>query len=199
MRSIGITGGIGAGKSTILDYLRERYQAVIVQADLIGHEVMEPGASCYQAVIKLLGQEVVGADGRIDRKTAGRLVFQDESLRLAMNRLIHPAVEQRIRTLMEAEQKKGCRLFVVEAALLLEAGLDRFCDEVWVVMADKKNRICRLMADRGYSREKCLQIMASQEPDSFYLERADVVIDNSRDPDYAFSQIDQLPGLGSEA
>ena len=99
MKIIGITGGVGAGKSTVLDYLRERYDAYTVQADLVGHEVMGPEGSCYAPVLDLLGREVLDAQGKIDRKKVAGIVFPRPQVLARLNGIIHPAVKDDIRAL----------------------------------------------------------------------------------------------------
>ena len=96
MKIIGVTGGVGAGKSTVLNYLEKRYGAKLILADLVGHEVMESGHEAYEQVVKVFGQEIVSEDKTIDRKALGAIVFADEKKRMILNRIIHPAVRQEI-------------------------------------------------------------------------------------------------------
>ena len=202
MKVVGVTGGIGAGKSTVLDYLASRYGAVILRADDIGHEVMEPGRECYQPVLDLLGQGVLGEEGRIDRKKAAELLFASPKLLERMNSIIHPAVRQVIESAKRRQQEKedgadktardgGESLLVIEAALLAEGGLEALCDEVWTVEADPVLRIQRLMRQRGYTAEKCKAVMASQGQDDHYRKLADRVIDNSGSGEETRRQVDR--------
>ena len=180
IRVIGVTGGVGAGKSTVLDYLKERYGAAVLEADRIGHEVMEPGRECYEAVVSLFGAEVVGKDGFPDRGKIAAAVYADPELLEELDRIIHPAVKRVIESRI-AEYGEGADTFglvVVEAALLVEGGLDGLCDEIWYVFAPVEVRVQRLMRSRGYSRERCEEIMKNQAPDAVFRKRADVVIDN---------------------
>ena len=179
MYVLGITGGIGAGKSTVLDELEQKYRACILRADEIGHQVMEPGEVCHEAVCRLLGRDVCAPDGRIDRKKASAILFADPAKLERMNRIIHPAVQQRILQTLSAQESNGCAFAAVEAALLLQAGYQDFCDEIWVVWCDRESRIRRLMESRGYSREKCLDILSAQPSDDWYRSRADFVLNNS--------------------
>ena len=189
MKTIGLTGGVGAGKSTVLSYLEETYQACVIQADLVGHYVMEPGQICYQAVIDLFGTDIIKEDQTLDRKKIADIVFSDEIKLKKLNGIIHPAVKQAILQTLEEEKKNGKKLCVVEAALLLEENYQAFCDEVWYVHTDAQIRIKRLMSDRGYSRKKAEDIMASQASDEFFFTHADFTIDNSLNPEYTFRQI----------
>jgi dephospho-CoA kinase len=179
MKIIGITGGVGAGKSTILDELALGYDAMIVKADLVGHHLMEPGQPCYQPVIALLGQSIVREDGVLDRGRIAALIYQDENLRLAMNCIVHPAVKSYILECIHQEAGKGRVYFFVEAALLLEDRYNEICDEIWYIYAHPEIRRKRLKEERNYGDDKIDQIMASQMSDEVFSEQCDVKIDNS--------------------
>ena len=191
MNIIGLTGGVGAGKSTVLDYLEEHLSACVVQADRVGHQVMEPGQRCYDQVVELFGKKVIKNDKTIDRKRVSDVVFCNEEMRQKLNGIIHPAVKSRILEKIQEEREKGCKLFVVEAALLLEDHYDVFCDKIWYVHTDSEIRICRLMADRGYSREKAENIIARQASDDFFFSHADYVIKNNGCPQDTYRQIEE--------
>ena len=191
MFTIGLTGGVGAGKSRLLAFLHEKYDAFVLQADLIGHLVMEPGQVCYQPVIDLFGEQIIKEDKTLDRKRISDIVFVEAEKREMLNAIIHPAVKSYIREALAEEEKSGRRIAVVEAALLLEDNYQEFCDEVWYVYTEESIRIRRLMDDRGYSEEKCRSIMAAQKPDEFFRAHADFVIDNSGSPEEADRQIDE--------
>ena len=158
MKIIGVTGGVGAGKSTLLNYLEKRYGAKLILADLVGHEVMEPGHEAYEQVVKAFGQEIVSEDKTIDRKTLGAIVFADEKKRMILNRIIHPAVRQEILRRLEAAELLHLSYAVVEAALFLEENYDAFCDETWYIYTDEKIRRQRLKESRGYREERIDQI-----------------------------------------
>ena len=190
MKVIGVTGGVGAGKSTVLEVLEEK-GACVIQADLIGHLVMEPGGSCYEAVVSLFGKSVIKEDKTIDRKQVSDVVFQVAEKREALNRIIHPAVKRSIMEKLAEERKKGRKLCVVEAALLLDDNYQAFCDEVWYVRTEESVRIRRLMESRGYSEEKSRSIIANQRKDEEFLQAADFVIDNSGTPLETRRQIEE--------
>ena len=120
MKIIGITGGVGAGKSTVLAYLEKKYNAFVIQADEVGHIVMEPGQECYQPVIDLFGKEVIKNDKTIDRKRVSDVVFGQPVFLTRLNGIIHPAVKQYILKSLEEQKRKGRKLCIVEAALFLE-------------------------------------------------------------------------------
>ncbi|MBR2528324.1 MAG: dephospho-CoA kinase [Blautia sp.] len=191
MKVIGVTGGVGAGKSTVLDYMESRYGAVVIQADQIGHEVMEPGGSCFPEILALFGEKCLDDSGRIDRKWVGKWVFEDNRLLQRLNGIIHPAVQKEILQRLDRSREAGKGLCLVEAALLLEAHYESFCDEVWLVWADQETRVERLRQSRHYSREKALAIIRAQASDVFFRSHADYVIDNSDTVRQTFAQIDQ--------
>ena len=186
---IGITGGVGAGKSSVLSILKEDYGAQVLEADKIGHQVMEPGMVCYSQVVNRFGKEILKRDGSIDRGLLGGIVFSDGDALASLNAIIHPAVKQEIKRRI-AESKS--KLIAVEAALLLEDHYDEFCDQVWYIFVPQKERIRRLMESRGYSREKCLSVMDNQLPEEEFFKRCKTVIDNSRNIRYTKEQIDKI-------
>ena len=176
MKIIGITGGVGAGKSTVLDHLEKQYNACVLQADKIGHLVMEPGSICYGQVIALFGKQIIKNDKTIDRKMVSDVVFAHEEMRQKLDDIIHPAVKSYILDKIEEQKKAGCTLMIVEAALLLEDHYDAFCDKVWYIHTDQEIRIERLMSSRGYTREKAENIIARQATEGFFREHADYII-----------------------
>lgn len=191
MKIIGITGGVGAGKSTVLDHLEKQYNACVLQADKIGHLVMEPGGICYGQVIALFGKQIIKNDKTIDRKMVSDVVFAHEEVRQKLDDIIHPAVKSYILDKIEEQKKAGCTLMIVEAALLLEDHYDAFCDKVWYIHTDQEIRIERLMSSRGYTREKSENIIARQATEGFFREHADYIIQNNGDLDETWRQIEE--------
>lgn len=191
MKIIGITGGVGAGKSTVLDHLEKQYNACVLQADKIGHLVMEPGGICYGQVIALFGKQIIKNDKTIDRKMVSDVVFAHEEMREKLDDIIHPAVKSYILDKIEEQKKAGCTLMIVEAALLLEDHYDAFCDKVWYIHTDQEIRIERLMSSRGYTREKAENIIARQATEGFFREHADYIIQNNGDLDETWRQIEE--------
>ena len=191
MKIIGVTGGVGAGKSTVLNYLEKRYGAKLILADLVGHEVMEPGHEAYEQVVKAFGQEIVSEDNTIDRKTLGAIVFADEKKRMILNRIIHPAVRQEILRRLEEAELSHMLYVVVEAALFLEENYDAFCDETWYIYTDEKIRRQRLKESRGYSDERIDQIFRSQKTHEEFQKRCLFMIDNNGSEEETFRQIDR--------
>lgn len=191
MKIIGITGGVGAGKSTVLDYLREQFHAYVIQADQVGHQVMEPGEICYSQVIALFGEHILKKDKTIDRKAVSDVVFGNEEKLKKLNGIIHPAVRQSVLEEIQLQKEKKTAIVVVEAALLLEEHYEKFCDKVWYVHTDREIRISRLMENRGYSREKSENIISSQAPDEYFAKHADYIIRNNGDIKDTWLQVEE--------
>lgn len=178
MRVIGITGGIGTGKSTILRIMEEM-GAYVLEADSLAHNLMEPGQPAYIRITEFFGSDIIREDGTIDRGRLGRLVFQNPEALERLNGIVHPAVKEFILRDIEEKKKSGkVRWYVIEAALLIEDGYRLICDELWYIHAEKEVRIERLLSGRGGTREKWEQVMANQSADEFYRANCDVVIDN---------------------
>ena len=189
MITIGITGGVAAGKSTVLDFLEQQYQAYVMKADEIGHLVMEPGQSCYEPVIALFGKQVIKNDKTIDRRLVSDVVFSHPDMLEKLNHIIHPAVKEYIRRQLALKKEEGQRICVVESALLLEDHYEEFCDTVWYIHTDSEIRIRRLMESRGYTREKSMSIIASQAPEEFFRAHTDYVVTNNADLEETWQQI----------
>lgn len=189
MKTIGITGGVGAGKSTVLAFLEKEYGAFLILADQVGHLVMEPGEECYEPVIALFGKHIIKEDKTIDRKLVSDVVFGKPEKLLQLNGIIHPAVKRYILTTLKRQKEAGRHLVIVEAALLLEEHYQDFCDEVWYVHTDREIRMDRLMESRGYTREKAENIIANQASEDFFRAHADCVIENNGDLEETYRQI----------
>lgn len=192
MKVIGITGGIGAGKTELLKYIEKHYSCVIYLADQVAHEVQRPGTECYEELIKLLGTDILCEDGSIDKKKMAAKIFAMEGLRQEVNALVHPRVREYLTDRMEQARKEGkYQLFFVEAALLIECGYGALVDEMWYIYADPETRRERLGANRGYTREKSDSIMEKQLSHERFLEGADFCIDNSGELEESYKQIDK--------
>ncbi len=192
MRFIGITGGVGAGKSEILRYIGEHYKCEIYLADEVAHLVKQPGSRGYQELVKLLGTDAVAADGQIDRAVMADKIFARPRLLEQVNEIIHPAVREYLLERLELARSKGEReLFFVEAALLIECGYLALVDEMWYIYADEEIRRERLRRTRGYSEEKISQIMSRQLSEESFRKNCDFVIDNSGSLTDTCRQIDE--------
>lgn len=189
---IGITGGIGAGKSEILNYIRKHYRCEIYLADQVAHEVKRAGTECYHALVGLLGEEIKDPDGEIDREKMAEKIFADPALLEQVNGIIHPAVRSYLLERLEEARRAGqAELFFVEAALLIECGYGQLVDEMWYIYADEAVRRRRLAESRGYSREKADSIMARQLSEKRFRENCGFIIDNSGSLADSCRQIDR--------
>ncbi len=196
MKVIGITGGVGAGKSEILKYLKEKYGAVVIEADKVGHLLMEPGEICYEQITETFGDGILNTDLTIDRGALGKIVFADKELLGKLNQIIHPGVKAYIVTEIQKERAIGnTSYFVVEAALLLEDHYDVICDEMWYIDASAEVRRERLKASRGYDDEKIAGIMANQKSPEEFRKSCQAVIDNSGSLQDTYEQIDRQLGM----
>lgn len=180
MLIIGITGGVGCGKSRVLECLKEHCNCRIVLADDVGNLVKEPGQKCYHQIVELLGEDVLNEDSTINRQKMAERIFSDGMLLEQVNRIIHPAVKEYIINAIEFEKtNSGIDVFFLEAALLIEAGYLQYLDELWYIYSDKHVRTERLKASRQYSEKKIEQIMNSQLSEEEFRNYASVIIDNS--------------------
>ena len=190
MLVIGITGGVGAGKSSVLKALEEHCSCKIVLADDVGNKVKEPGQKCYHQIVELLGTEVLNEDQTINKAAMAAKIFADAKILKQVNEIIHPAVEEYILNEIRIEkEKQEIEVFFLEAALLIEAGYVSYLDELWYIFGEKEIRKKRLKESRGYSDEKIEQIMESQLSDAEFRKYAAVVLDNSYDFEKTFEQI----------
>ena len=133
MKTIGITGGIGAGKSLVLDYLKERYGAVVIVADRLAHELERPGQACYTRLIEAFGENILDENREIDKIRFAAMIFSDAKALEKTNEIIHPAVKEEILRRIKLQEEAGTALFVVEAALLIEEGYYKILSELWYI------------------------------------------------------------------
>lgn len=187
---IGITGGVGAGKSSVLKALEEHCNCRIILADDVGNKVKEPGQKCYFEIVNLLGKDILKEDSTIDKVKMAEKIFASVEVLEQVNKIIHPAVEEYILNAIQTErEKKEVDVFFLEAALLIEAGYVPYLDELWYIFSEKNVRIKRLKESRGYSEEKIEQIMGNQLTETEFRTYADVVLDNSYEFEQTFEQI----------
>ena len=196
MKFIGITGGVGAGKSVILDYLSQKEGIRVMPADEIPHDLMQPGTKCYQKIKDQFSTEdIFLPDGNFDRGKMAQVIFSNQEKRSQMNGIVHPAVKEFVLETAQQERKKGMlSVLVLEAALLIEEHYDEICDELWYIHAQEEVREKRLMQSRGYSREKVHQIFDSQLKEEIYRKYCKVTIDNNGDLSETFVQIENALG-----
>jgi dephospho-CoA kinase len=189
MYVIGLTGGIGSGKTTVAQML-ERRGARLLSADAVGHEVYEPGRPAWQEIVDAFGPDVVGADGRIDRKKLGPIVFSDPEQLQRLNAVTHPRMKELMREKLEAERAGGARIAVLEAALLFDAGWDDLTNEVWVTVAPPEVAAARTAERSGITLEEALSRIRAQMSNEERIARSQVVIDT----DCALAQTEKQVG-----
>ncbi|WP_418372053.1 dephospho-CoA kinase [Agathobacter sp.] len=192
MKFIGITGGVGAGKSAILDYLKNKPDTKVMLADEIAHELMVPGTQCYDRLKAEFGTEdIYQKDGFFDRIKLAQVIFSDDEKRKKLNGIVHPAVRKYVIGQAAYERKEGrIKLLVLEAALLIEEHYDEICDELWYIYTSEENRRIRLKKQRNYSDEKINEIFNSQLTDEKFRKACRVVIDNNGTIEAAEAQIE---------
>lgn len=192
MKIIGITGGIGAGKSSVLDYIQKNYNARVIIADLVAHKIEEPGHKCYYNIVELFGSSILNGDTTINRQKLAQIVFKDESKRTKLNAIVHPLVKEYIIQQINAERESGkAEFLIIEAALLLEDKYDLICDEVWYIHTKEEIRRNRLKASRGYNDEKIDLIFHSQMTEEEFQSRCNIMIDNNLSEQNTYVQIDK--------
>ena len=189
MITIGVTGGVGSGKSAILSYLDEKYNCRILMTDNAAKDLEQPGGVLYEPLVKLLSEsdpsdgqrgELLLPGGEINKQEMAARIFGDPELLKKINELVHPAVNQYI--LGEIDRERNAaehEFFVLESALLIENGYDKILDSMWYIYCEESVRSERLRRSRGYSDEKIRSIMERQVSEDVFRSHCDTVIDNT--------------------
>lgn len=203
MKIIGVTGGVGSGKTELLHYIEKNYRCRILLADEASHEVMQKGGRIYEPLVALLGSSVLDSSGEINRKEMAARIFSHEELLGRVNALIHPAVREFILEAVAEEREKAAAgaddavdYFFLEAALLIECGYRSVVDEMWYIYCDLAVRRERLKKSRGYSDGKIDSILSSQLTEAEFRSGSDVIIDNSGNLEDAYRQIREALASG---
>ena len=178
MKIIGITGGVGSGKSEILNILKNDYQAKVIQSDHVAHELMVPGAKSYDAIVQAFGNEILNEDQTINRPILGEIVFHDETKLSLLNSITHKNVDEEI--LSRIDQ--------------FGAGYEKRFDQLWYIYTREEVRYERLKASRGYSDEKIKQMIEKQQKEEEFKSMASNIIDNSGDLEDTKAQIIKILG-----
>jgi len=188
---IGLTGGIASGKSTAAKYLAEQ-GAYVIDSDRLGHRAYEPGTDAFAAVAAAFGPEVVGADGRIDRKVLGGKVFGKPEELKKLTDIVWPEIRRLTQIEIAAALAEDAdRIVVLEAAVMLEAGWNRSTDEVWVVIVEPDVAVARAVARDGVDEAAVRARIGAQLSNAERIARADVVIDNSGTPAELVARLDE--------
>ncbi|MBI4259319.1 MAG: dephospho-CoA kinase [Actinobacteria bacterium] len=192
MLLVGLTGGLGSGKSTVSGLLEER-GAVVFDADVLSRRAVEPGTRGHSRVVDRFGAEVLARDGSIDRAALAARVFADPEARLALEAIVHPEVFRLLREGL-APLAGTDRIVVFDAPLLVEAGLQEACDVVVLVTAPREQQVARVVAARGMTEEAAEERIAAQLPDEEKARVADVVIANDGTVEELGARVDALWG-----
>ncbi|MCI6533762.1 dephospho-CoA kinase [Blautia obeum] len=192
MKIIGITGGVGAGKTQILEYLNNKYGATICQADAVGKKLQKKGTECFDAIVAHFGTEILDAKGELDREKLADIVFSDKVELSILNSIVHPAVKEEIYKKIAKEERKNTNLFILESAILIEDHYEEICDELWYIYVEDSIRKKRLIYARGYDSKKVDDIIAAQLPKSMFMKHCDRVIDNSNTFEETKIQLDKI-------
>lgn len=201
MKVIGITGGIGSGKSMITAALREKGYPVI-DADQVSRELVEPGSPGLAAIVEGFGPEYLDESGCLDRKKMGARVFSDPHALEILNGILHPLLRRSLKERAEAlagreeTVKKG--FLFIDAAILIEAGMADLVEEIWLVYADPEVQIARIQERDGFTREEALARIRAQMPLEEKKKRAHRVLDNNGSREKTLEQLEELLAVGRE-
>ena len=191
MLVIGLTGGIGSGKSTV-SHILARLGARMVDADIVGHQVYEPGGPAYDDIINTFGREVVGPEGKIDRKRLAGIVFSKADSLEKLNDITHPRIRDAIAVILKEWRGEGTKIAVVEAAVLFEAKWTTLVDEIWATLSDESVVLDRLFKAKGMSHEQSRARLRSQIPPEEKARRSNVVIRNNGGLEELEKQVEDL-------
>ncbi|MBR0377315.1 MAG: dephospho-CoA kinase [Lachnospiraceae bacterium] len=188
---LGITGGIGSGKSEVTGYFRDYLDASVCLADGIGAKLQAKDGPAYAPIVSAFGKDILCENGCLDRKKLASVVFNDAEQLKILDDIVHPLVENYIQNEMARSRTEGKKIFVVESAILIEVGYKQFCDEVWFVKAPKRIRIKRLKETRDMTESQALAVMSRQLSDEEYEKKCDYTIKNNADLETLFKRIEK--------
>lgn len=180
MKIIGIIGGMGSGKSTVVQLLSELANTYIINADHIGHSILKKGNSGYVLAVETFGDKIIGEDDEIDRRVLGGIVFSDPKERQKLNKISHPLIYKRVKEEIDVAIKKGIYDYIiVDAALLIEIKLIELVDEVWGVYVPLETQIERVMLRNGISKEETQKRISTQLPWDDIKKVTHIIINNA--------------------
>lgn len=191
MKVIGLTGGIACGKSSVGTILR-KLGVKVIDADEIAHRIYLPGMSGYVEIVKEFGPDIVDAEGQINRKRLGEMVFQSPEARAKLEGITHPVIIQEINDLIDAAKSENCPLLVVEVPLLFEVGLEHQFDYIWVVSAHPDVQLKRLMKRNHLTEGEAAARLSAQLPLSDKEGKADVIVYNNSELYHLEDEIKRL-------
>jgi len=191
MKVIGLTGGIGSGKSTVSRFLAE-LGAVIIDADKVGHEAYKSDTDIWREVVAAFGRQILTPNGDIDRKKLGEIVFDKPEALSRLNQILHPRIYDMVKAKIEGYRRQGVDVVVLEAPLLIEAGWASSVDEVWVTAASESTVLRRLEECSGLSEQQSLARIRFQLSSEERIKHANVVINNDGDINELKSKVEKL-------
>lgn len=189
--TIGVTGGIGSGKSSVVSLLAA-HGIPVIDADKLGHRAYLPGTSCFATIVRSFGESIIGEDGTINRRQLGPIVFSDRSKMELLNSIVWPEIRALIQQEMQEYKRKGSEIIVVEAAVMIEAGWYDLFDQVWLVTTDEEIAINRLMARNGLSRDQAVVRLRNQPSDVIRQQYAHRVIVNNGSVEDLEAEVNKL-------
>ncbi|HUV44301.1 MAG TPA: dephospho-CoA kinase [Dehalococcoidales bacterium] len=191
MKVIGLTGGIGSGKSTVSRFLGEM-GAVVLDADKVGHQAYQPGTETWKELVAAFGEDIVAPDSTIDRRKLGAIVFADPEALARLNRIMHPRMFDMMKARIEEYRGQGTEVVVLEAAILLEANWTPLVDEVWVTVASESIVVQRTRERTGLPEEQIKARIRSQLSNEERSQQAKVVITNNGDLEELRVKVEEL-------
>ena len=181
MISIGLTGNVGSGKSTVAGIWKQERGALLIDADQIGRSVVQPGSRCLAGLVQRFGKEILLPDGSLNRRRMAVMAFSDRENLEALNSIVHPEIIRKINDQLQEARSQGAGAVVVDAALIFEFGFERYLDVVVAVDAPREIKIERMLAKGKINRETLEKILDAQLPADELKAKADHVLDNSAD------------------
>ena len=175
MLVIGVTGNFGTGKTTVCEILAE-LGATVINADTLGHELLQRGSQTYNDLVATFGRGILAADKEIDRKKLAAAAFQDKQAQSQLNRIMHPRLFHIVKDIIDQYRQRGDTLVVLEAALLIEVGWKTLVDQVWVTVCPEGVIVDRLKSQRGFEEEQIVARLHTQMPSAEKARHADMVI-----------------------
>jgi len=183
MKTIGVTGSSGSGKTTVCKILNKRADVEIIDADSISREMQIPGNEYYEKIKEKFGDKIILEDGNINREALAMIIYNDDEAREDLNSLTFKYVNMGIKNKIKALNDTNLGYAVIDASLLYESGLDKLCDYVIALISDKKLKIQRICQRDGISPDVAMMRLNIQQDDSFYEDKADILIKNKSDKD----------------
>ncbi|MFP4195053.1 MAG: dephospho-CoA kinase [Desulfobacterales bacterium] len=191
--ALGVTGGVGSGKSLVLQRLRE-LGVPVQSADQLARQAVEPGTRAYNQIIEYFGNRILASDGSIDRAGLRRTIIRDDKARKALESFVHPEVLRQMTDYFKEAGKQGARIAGLEVPLLFETGMQSFFDYVLMVTADRETRIRRIMERDAADRDEAEALMRAQMPENEKCMLADFVIENNDSIPELFAEVERIYG-----